>query len=392
MSTPPGAIVRKGGISTTIFVISLIAVAVGSGLGGYFVPKLFQASSSTITLNGAGSTLVYPLISAMNTNYSKTFPNILINYQPVGSGTGITDLQDQTVDFGASDAPLNNNQIQAVANSVTIPDTVAAVAVAYNIPINKTYSIHSGLHLNITVAAAIFQGNIKYWNDSSILQLNQNNPALAGVAIPYTPITIFHRSDSSGTTFVFSGWLNSTSAWKLGQSKTITWPSGSIGENGNPGVAAGVQGNAGAIGYIEVDYAVGANPPIYYAAIWNPVGKTYLLPNVSSMAAAVPNNLSLPAGDNPTAWQPINLLNSQNATAYPIVTFSYIVVYKELNVYGSAMTLTRAQDLINYLWFVVHGGQNLSASLDYLPLPQNVLANSEASLRLITYNGSQLHS
>ena len=382
MSAAPGAIVRKGGISTTIFVVSLIIVAVASGLGGYFVPKLFQTTTttSTVTLNGAGSTFVYPLISAMNTNYSRTNPSILINYQAVGSGTGINDLAAKTVDFGASDAPLSNTQIQGAPNTVTVPDTIGAVVIAYYLP-----GITTPLNLNVSVAAQIFNGNIQNWNSTEIRTLNP------GVSLPNQPITIVHRSDSSGTTFVFSGWLNTSPDWGLGQSKSITWPQ-SIGANGNPGVAAVVQGTKYAVGYVELDYALSTSPPMTFANIWSSSSSAFITPSLQSTQLAASNIPTLPAGDNATAWQPINLLNSSTQGAYPIVTFSYIMVFKELNVYGSSMTLSRAQDLVNYLWFVVHQGQNQAGPLYYVSLPSNVVTNAEASLRLMTYNGAQLHA
>ncbi|MBO0888417.1 phosphate ABC transporter substrate-binding protein PstS [Candidatus Bathyarchaeota archaeon] len=388
-SASPGAIVRRGGISRIVFVISLIIVGAGSGVTGYYIGGLGKPLASTVTLNGAGSTFVYPLISAMNTNYTKTNPNILINYQPVGSGTGINDLSSKTVDFGASDAPLTNAQILAAPNTVTIPDTIGAVVIAYNIPINSTYSIHSGLNLNVTVAAEIFNGMITVWNDSRIQALNPNLPT--GVVLPNKPITIVHRSDSSGTTFVFSGYLNSSSAWGLGQGKTISWPSASIGANGNQGVASVIQGTKYTVGYVELAYALSASPALSYASLKNPAGQ-FIAPSLASSLAAASSAPSLPAGDNAAAWQPINLLNSADPAAYPIVTFSYIMVYKELNVYGSSMTQSRAQDLVNYLWFIVHAGQDQATPLNYVPLPSNVVQNAEASLRLITYNGQQLHA
>jgi len=381
MGTPQGAIVRKSGISVTVFAVSLIVVAVGAGLGGYFVPKLFQSSSSNLTLTGAGSTFVYPLISAIDTNYTAINPHILINYQAVGSGTGINDLSAKTVEFGASDAPLSSTQIQGAPNTVTIPDTIGAVVIGYNLP-----GIASGLQLNVSVAAQIFNGNIKYWNASEIQALN---PTLT---LPYQPITIVHRSDSSGTTFVFSGWLTSSPDWGLGQSKTISWPASAIGANGNPGVAAVVQGTKYAVGYVELDYALSASPAITYANIWSSSSNAFITPTLASTTLAASNIPSLPSGDNASAWQPINLLNSNTQGAYPIVTFSYIMVFKELNVYGSAMSLTTAQDLVNFLWFVVHQGQNQATPLDYVALPANVVANAEASINSITYNGAQVHS
>ena len=211
--------------------------------------------------------------------------------------------------------------------------------------------------------------------------------------LPNKPITIVHRSDSSGTTFVFSGYLNSTSVWGLGQSKTISWPSSSIGANGNQGVAAVIQGTKYTVGYVELAYALTASPALSYASLWNPAGQgSFIAPSLTSSLAAASSAPSLPAGDNAAAWQPVNLLNSADPAAYPIVTFSYIMVYKELNVYGSSMSESRAQDLVNYLWFIVHGGQDQATPLNYVKLPSNVVQNAEASLRLITYNGQQLHA
>lgn len=389
MSSTPGAIVRRGGISRTIFIISIVIVAAASGLTGYFLPGFFHSTSSTLTLNGAGSTFVYPLISAMNTNYTRINTNIQINYQAVGSGTGINFLEAKTVDFGASDAPLSTGSsgqyatLNAIATPLTIPDTIGAVVIAYNLP-----GIAKGLDLNATVAAEIFQGNITVWNDPQIRALN------TGLTLPSNQITLVHRSDSSGTTFVFSGYLKSSPIWKLGQSKTITWPASSVGANGNQGVASVVQGTKYTVGYVELDYALSASPAMTYAYMLNTASCTtactYIEPTLSSTALAASSLPSLPSGDG--NWTSINLLNSATLGAYPIVTFSYIMLYEKLDVYGSAMTLTRAQAIVNFLWFVVHDGQNQATPLDYVALPSNVVTNAEATIRLITYNGQQLHS
>jgi phosphate transport system substrate-binding protein len=384
MSANPGAIVRRGGISRTIFVISLVVVAAASGLTGYFLPGFFKSSSSTVTLNGAGSTFVYPLIAAMDTNYTKINSNIQINYQAVGSGTGITDLQNKLVDFGASDAPLTPGSsgqyvtLNKTSTPLTIPDTIGAVVIAYNLP-----GIGSGLQLNATVAAEIFQGNITTWNDPAIQSLNM------GTTLPSNPITLVHRSDSSGTTFVFSGYLNSSPVWKLKQGKTISWPASAIGANGNPGVAAVIQGSKYAVGYVELDYALSASPVMTYANILNTAQQAYITPTLASTALAVSTLPSLPTNGN---WTQVSLLNSNTAGAYPIVTFSYIMVYQELNVYGSSMTLSRAQDLVNYLYWLVTTGQDQAGPLYYVALPSNVVSNAEATIHLITYNGQTLHS
>jgi len=393
MTTVSGAIVRRGGISRTVFIISLVAVAAISGVTGYVIQGILHPAPATITLNGAGSTFVNPIITAINANYTKTNPSIQINYQSIGSGAGITALGQRTVDFGASDAPLTNTQILATPNALTIPDTIGAVVVAYNIPINATYSIHKGLHLNVTVTAQIFQGGITYWDDPSIVALNQNSLP-SGVSLPHNLITVVHRFDSSGTTFVFTGYLSSSPVWKGGQSKqpkSTAWAPGALAPNGNQGVASVIQTVSNTIGYVELNYALSATPPIPYASLWNPNGGgSYIEPTLSSSGLAASSLPSLPAGSG--NWTSINLLNSSNPGAYPVVTFSYIMVYQELNVYGSAMNQARAQALVNYLWFVVHDGQNQATILSFVTLPSTVVGNAEGSIRSITYNGQTLHS
>jgi phosphate transport system substrate-binding protein len=387
MSTNPGAIVRRGGMSRTVFVISLVVVAAASGATGYFLPG-FLHPSSTITLNGAGSSFVYPLISAMDSNYSSTTANIQINYQSVGSGTGISILTAKLADFGASDAPLTAGSsgqyaaLNAFATPLTIPDTIGAVVVAYNLP-----GIAKGVNLNANVTAQIFQGAIIWWNDSRIQSLN------TGVSLPVNKITVVHRADSSGTTFVFSSYLSSSPLWTLGASTTIKWPGSELGEPQNTGVATTIQSTSYSVGYVELDYALSASPAMTYAYMLNTASCAttcnYVEPTLSSTALAVSTLPSLPTNGN---WTQVSLLNSQTLGAYPIVSFSYIMVYEKLDVYGAAMTMTRAQDLVNYLWYVVHGGQGSSTGLNYVKLPANVVANAEATLRLITYNGQTLHS
>jgi len=392
MSATPGAIVRRGGISRTVFVVSLVLVAAISGASGYFIQGILHPAPSAITLVGAGSSFVNPLITAINANYSKINANVQINYQSIGSGAGINALGQKTVDFGASDAPLTTSQTSSVSNALTIPDTIGAVVIAYNIPINSTYSIHKGLHLNVTVAAEIFQGDITTWNDPKIVALNPNSLP-SGVSLPGSSISVVHRFDSSGTTFVFTGYLSNSTVWRGGQSKSPSssaWAPGALASPGNAGVASTIQTVPDTIGYVELNYALSATPPMAYAYLWNPNGAgSYIEPTLTSSSLAATSLPSLPSGSG--NWTSINLLNTNDPGAYPIVTFSYIMVYQELNVYGSTMSQTKAQALVNYLWFVVHEGQNQATILSFVALPSTVVANAEATVRSITYNGQTLH-
>lgn len=381
-----------------------MVVAAASGVTGYVIQGILHPAPAAITLNGAGSSFVFPFITAVDNNYTRINNSVQINYQSIGSGAGITALGQKTVDFGASDAPLTSSQKVAAPNAVTIPDTIGAVAVAYNVPASFSngtkYTIHKGLYLNVTVVAEIFQGGTTpggtmYWDDPGIMALNQNNPNIpAGVVFPHTAITVVHRFDSSGTTFVFTGYLSSSPVWKGGQSKqpsATAWAANALASPQNAGVASTIQTVADTIGYVELNYALSANPPMTYAFLWNPNGAgSFIEPTLSSSSLAASSLPSLPAGNG--NWTSVSLLNSSNAAAYPIVTFSYIMVYQELNVYGSAMSQSRAQALVNYLWFLVHEGQNQAPLTYYVAFPSSVVANAEATLRTITYNGSTLHS
>ena len=404
MTALPGAIVRRGGISRTVFIISLVVVSAASGVTGYVIQGILHPAPPTLTLNGAGSSFVFPFITAVDANYSRITTNVQINYQSIGSGAGIAALGQRTVDFGASDAPLTTNQQLSAPNALTIPDTIGAVAIAYNLPATfsngTSYTIHKGLYLNVTLAAKIFQGGltpggITYWDDQMLVQLNQNNPNIpAGIVFPHVAITVVHRFDSSGTTFVFTGYLSSSPVW-LGtqnkQPKATAWAANALASPQNAGVASTIQTVADTIGYVELNYALSANPPMTYAYLWNPNGAgSFIQPTLSSSGLAASSVPSLPAGNG--NWTSVNLLNSVNPGAYPIVTFSYIMVFQELNVYGGAMSQARAQALVNYLWFVVHDGQNQATALSYVAFPSSVVANAEATIRTITYNGQTLHN
>ena len=199
------------------------------------------------SLTGAGATFPYPLINAMITNYTAAKPYIQVNYQSIGSGGGISAMQQKTVDFGASDAPLSATEMNNIPNALHIPETIGAVTVAYNLP-----GIATGLHLTGQVIADIYQGTITMWNDPAIQNLNPT------ITLPAKTIVVVHRSDGSGTSFVFTGYLTaSSSAWNtaVGQGKAVAWPTG-LGASGNAGVAGTVEGTAYTIGYVELAYSI----------------------------------------------------------------------------------------------------------------------------------------
>lgn len=344
-------------------------------VGGYFL--LSQPSS--IILNGSGATFPVPLIDAMNAEYRTVKPDVLVNYEGIGSGGGISALQAKTVDFAGSDAPLSAAEREITPNALHIPETIGAVTVAYNIP-----NVATGLHLTGQAIADIFQGKIANWNDATIQDINPD------ITLPDNAIVVAHRSDGSGTTFIFTGYLSAVSDdWAqtagLGQGKSVEWPVG-LGGNGNNGVAQLVQDTEYSIGYVELAYALDNNMPV--AAIKNPKGN-YVSPSLESTTAAVSSKASqgLPAGIE--SWADVNVLNAPGEQAYPIVSFTYLLVYQELNVIPG-MTETDATALVQFLWWVVHDGQQLGPDLEYASLPNNVVQIDEASIQSITFNGQQL--
>ena len=341
--------------------------------------------SQSFSLNGAGSTFVYPLMDAWITQYFSVHTNIQINYQSIGSGAGITDLEGHTVDYAASDAPLQTADQAKAPHALTIPDAIGSVTVAYNLP-----HIDTGLNLTGAVLAQIYAGNITKWNDPAIVSLQTN--ATLKAALPNQPIIVVHRSDSSGTSFTFTGFLTQDSAaWakEVGQAKAPAWPTG-YGSNGNAGVAGFVQGSHYTIGYVELEYALTSTPKLTLAAVQNPAGD-YVLPTQATSAAAATALPTFPAGN--ASWASVNLLNQPGASTYPIVTFTYIFVYQELNVntaQTSGKSAAGATALVQFLWWVVTTGQQQSTALGYVPLPQNVVTLDEQTIQSITYNGQSL--
>jgi phosphate ABC transporter phosphate-binding protein len=373
---------RKENMNTkylAVIAVVIIAILIGSVAAYVFLSK---PATATITLQGAGATFPYPLLNSIIGNYSTNVkPNVLVNYQPIGSGGGISAYKQSqaTVDFAASDAPLSASDVGNIPNSLHIPETIGAVTIAYNLP-----GISSGLHLTGKVIADIFQGTVTMWNDPAIQSINQN------VTLPAKAISTVHRSDGSGTTFIFTSYLTASStAWNssVGASKSVSWPVGS-GSSGNTGVASSVQGNPYSIGYVELAYVLENGMTV--AVVQNPSGN-YIQPSLESTQLAVQSGASsgLPAGN--ASWTNVNLLNTPDANAYPIASFTYLIVYKELNVL-SDMTQAKATALAQFLWYVVHDGQDFAPGLSYAKLPSNVVQIDETTIQSITFNGQTLQT
>ncbi len=327
-----------------------------------------SSSSDDNALIGAGSSFDNPLFSKMFAEYNKT-NGVKVNYQSVGSGAGISQLTNKTVDFGASDAPMNGKQDSAVSTPVLhIPVTAGAVVLSYNLP-----EVKDTLLLSPAVLADIFLGKITKWDDAKIAAINK------GVKLPSTSIVIAHRSDGSGTSNIFTTYLSKVSEdWnaKVGKGSSVNWPVG-LGGKGNEGVAGLIKQTPGAIGYIELAYAIQNN--MAYAKVQNK-GGNFITPSIASVTAAA--NVSIPADSK------ISLTNTEAADGYPISGFSWVLIYKEQN-YNNR-SADRATKLLKLLSWAIHDGQQYSGALNYAPLSPAAVSTGDAILKSATFNGKPI--
>jgi phosphate transport system substrate-binding protein len=326
-------------------------------------------STADNSILGAGSSFDNPLFSKMFAEYNK-MTGLKINYQSIGSGGGIQQLTSKTVDFGASDAPLNAKQDSAMngASVLHIPITAGAVVISYNLP-----DVKDTLKLTPSVLADIFLGNIKKWNDAKIAAINK------GVKLPATDIVIAHRSDGSGTTAIFTSYLDKVSdEWhtKVGKGGSVNWPVG-LGGKGNEGVAGLIKQTPGGIGYIELAYAMQNN--MAFATLQNKAGN-FITPSIASTSAAA--NIQIPADGK--VW----ISNTDAADGYPIAGFSWILIYKEQK-YGDR-TSNKASKLLKLISWVIHDGQQYSSALNYAPLPPAAVSVGDAELKSATFDGKPI--
>lgn len=338
-------------------------------------------ASGEITLNGAGATFPFPLIDKWIAEYNKLKPRILINYQAIGSGGGIRQHTEKTVHFAASDAPLNKDQMSKAPNTLHIPITIGGVVPIYNVP-----GVVISLNFTGEILSKIFLGEITRWNDPQILKFNP------GVSLQNESIVVVHRSDGSGTTFVWTSYLSGVSQkWRdtVGVGTSVNWPTG-LGGKGNDGVAALVQQTPHSIGYVEYTYA--EKNDLTYGCVQNAAGE-FVEPSIESFSkAASYAAITLPKGNE--SWEGVSIVesvlhNKQAYGAYPVTSFSYIMVYGELSVLPE-MDEAAARALVEFLWWAIHDGQNYAADLYYVPLPPNVVRHNEDTIRMITFNGRLL--
>lgn len=339
-----------------------------------FVMLLFMGScNQKLTfLSGAGATLPEPLYKEMFTEYEKTHA-VKIHYYGSGSEEGITQLEAQNVDFGAVDALPDeelSSEPKAVGQQlVSIPTCLGAVAITYNLPGNPR------LHLTGQLVAAIFMGQITFWNDKQLQQYNQQ------IELPAEKIQVFHRLDGSGTTFILSDYLSRVSpgwAASMGAGELLSWPTG-YGCQGSNSLAMEVVKRENSIGYVGLDYAMDKGLPV--AAIQNRAG-SFVEPTLASISAAAEG--LPPAADTTATDFDLTLTDTVAHAGYPLSSFSYLVIYQEQK-YGE-LTRDHAQALCGLIWWMVHAGQRFSEEQNYVQLPQRIVAQAEAALKTVTYD------
>jgi phosphate transport system substrate-binding protein len=330
-----------------------------------------------ITINGAGATFPFPLIDTWRVDYKSIKPNVNINYQSIGSGGGVKQFIEKTVDFGATDAPLTASEVQRAPGAVHIPETIGSVVVAYNIPSMP----NKGLKLTGPVLADIFLGKITKWNDPKIQSLNP------GVSLPGEDIIVVHRSDGSGTTYVWTDYLSNVStAWneQIGRGKSVQWPTG-IGGPGNEGVANAIRGSPNTIGYIELAYALTTQMP--YAYLQNQAGK-FIEPTLESTRAAVEATApTLPKGA--ASWEHISVVNAPGGDSYPVASFSYLILFKELST-NPSIDQAKAKALVDFMSWAITEGQQSADDLSYVPLPAEIVKLNQETLKSLTFQGKPL--
>jgi phosphate transport system substrate-binding protein len=328
----------------------------------------FGANTDGNTLLGAGSSFVYPLFSRLFAEYNKQ-TGIKVNYQSIGSGGGILQLTNKTIDFGDSDAPLNADQEKKMGAPVLhIPMCSGAVVISYNIPDFK-----GKLKLDPDVLANIFLGKVKKWNNPQISKINP------GLNLPDVAIFVAHRADGSGTTNIFTGYLSKISnEWntKVGQGTAVNWPAG-LGGKGNEGVSGLIKQTPGGIGYIELAYAIQNGMP--FADLKNKSGN-YITPTVASTSAS--SNIQIPADAK------VSLSNTDAKDGYPISGFTWALIYKEQSY--NERPKDRAEKVVKLLWWNVHEGQKYCKDLNYAQLSPAAVIVAEKILKSATYNGKPI--
>jgi len=312
------------------------------------------------TLNGAGATFPYPMYSKWFSEYNKLHPDVQINYQSIGSGGGIRQVLNGTVDFGASDGPMSDEQLaQSKTKILHIPTVLGAVVPAYNVP-----GVGGEVKFTPEALAGIYLGKIQNWNDPAIAKVNP------GVSFPNQPIIVIYRSDGSGTTFIFTDYLSKISKdWSntVGKGTSVKWPGG-MGGKGNEGVAGQVRQLSGSIGYVELIYAV--QNKITYGSVRNAAGN-FVAASLDGVTEAAATAKTMPADFR------VSITNAPGKTAYPISSFTWLLIPTP------AKNPKKGKIIADFLDWMVTDGQKMTSQLSYAPLPDSVVEKVKAAIKQV---------
>jgi phosphate transport system substrate-binding protein len=335
------------GLPLRQFCCMTISKFVGSLCGLILIAGSALTASAQMTINGAGATFPYPIYSKWFDEYAKVDPSVRFNYQSIGSGGGQKQILAQTVDFGASDGPMSDDNLaKATGKILHIPTVAGADVAAYNLPGNPA------LKLDGDAIAGIFLGNIKKWNDAKLAALNP------GVTLPDQEIVVVHRSDGSGTTYIWTDYLSKVSPnWKqkVGTNTSVNWPTG-LGGKGNEGVAGQIKQTPGALGYVELIYAKQNKMP--YANVKNSAGE-FVKPTPESITAA------MATAQIPDDFR-FSITNAPGKDSYPIAGATWLLIYEQQK------DPTKGKKLVEFLKWALTKGEDMAKNLDYAPLPSDL--------------------
>ena len=343
-------------------VLTVATVVLTACGGGTQQPAATGNAAQNLQITGAGATFPNPIYSKWFSEYNKLHPNVRINYQSIGSGGGIRQLLNQTVFFGATDGPMADDQLKSAPGPILhLPTVLGAVVPVYNVP-----GVTAELKFTGPLLADMYLGKVKKWNDPAIAKLN------AGVTLPATDITIVHRSDGSGTTYIFVDYLSKVSpAFKttVGVNTSVNWPAG-VGGKGNEGVTGLVSQSPGSLGYVELIYAL--QNKISFGTVQNAAGE-FVKASVDSVTkAAAAASANMPADFR------VSITNAEGAGSYPISSFTWILLYE------NPTDKAAAKAMVDFMRWALSDGQTYCADLGYAPLPDSVVTLEEAALQKIT--------
>ena len=362
--------------TSLLMIATIVAIMAPLNANAESVPDV-PNSNTVYNLNGAGATFPFPLIDLWRVEYHDDFDNVNLNYQSIGSGGGIKQHIEKTVNFAASDAPLTTNERALSPNTLHIPETIGGVTVVYNIPELP----NSGLKLTGKIISDIFMGKITKWDDPAIKDINP------GSNLPGKDILVAHRSDGSGTTFVFTDYLSKVDPdWdkQVGKGKSVPWPMG-LAAAGNEGVAGIVRSTQYSIGYVELAYAFQTG--MTFAHVQNGDKSKFVEPSIATITAATAGIANkLPAGD--ADWSAVSTVNAPGPDSYPISSFSYLLMYKDLK--ETSKNKEEAKAVLHMIYWMITDGQAFAPTLLYSPLPENVVELGKKSLSQVMYDGEVL--